>query len=68
MRRKPFNGGWRAFIDGVIAGTIKAERVFRLPEGGLEYDDPEEPDLVAIGGVYISLNGTDPGLPTTSGG
>jgi hypothetical protein len=67
MQRKPFVGGYREFVDALLDGTITAERLYESG-GALEYDDPEAPDVTAIGGIYLSVSSADPGLPAVSGG
>ncbi len=67
VQRKPFAGGHREFIDALLAGTIHAERLVGTP-GVLEYDDPEEPDVVAVGGIYQTMSAVNPGAAVVAGG
>jgi hypothetical protein len=68
VRPKLHPGPYRAFIDDLLSGKVKAEKLKDTGGGPWTYDDPTEDDVVALGGLYISLNGTDPGLPVVAGG
>ena len=67
VQRKPFAGGHREFIDALLSGAIRAERLTGTP-GTLEYDDPEEPDVVAVGGIYQTMSAVNPGAAVVAGG
>ncbi len=67
VQRKPFSGGHREFIDALLAGTIRAERLVGAP-GDLWFDDPEAPDVVAVGGIYQTMSSVNPGAAVAAGG
>lgn len=67
VQRKPFAGGHREFIDALLAGTIRAERLVGAP-GALQFDDPEAPDVVAVGGIYQTMSSVNPGAAVAAGG
>lgn len=67
----PSSETYKSFLDKLIIGAVKAEKLIEKDCNGqvcFDYIDPEAPDVVAIGGLYLSLNNTDPGLTSASGG